>query len=217
MSRLKSKITYANVVASLALFVALGGLSYAAITLPKNSVGSKQIKANAVTSAKVKQGTLQQGDFAPGVLQAGGAGPPGPKGDQGIQGVRGIQGLQGPKGGSTDLGFLDPANDLPGANVARIEVDGSQVGSTFKGYRVTCPAGEGCTVTIGGVQDDDFEDWFEIRNTVQGTRDFMLIESAGGPPLRAYYVTNGRPIAYKTQGGRFEMTFSTEQILFNPS
>jgi hypothetical protein len=44
----------AMVVASIALAVALGGTSYAAITLPKNSVGTKQLKKNAVTSAKVK-------------------------------------------------------------------------------------------------------------------------------------------------------------------
>jgi hypothetical protein len=44
----------ALVIALIALFVALGGTSYAAITLPKNSVGNKQLKKNAVTSAKIK-------------------------------------------------------------------------------------------------------------------------------------------------------------------
>lgn len=46
-----------------ALFVALGGSSYAALTLPKNGVGSKQIKNNAVTSKKVKPGSLLTSDF----------------------------------------------------------------------------------------------------------------------------------------------------------
>jgi hypothetical protein len=44
----------AFVISLIALFVALGGTSYAAIHLPKNSVGSKQLKKNAVTSAKIK-------------------------------------------------------------------------------------------------------------------------------------------------------------------
>ena len=45
----------ALVIALIALFVALGGTSYAAINaLPKNSVGTKQLKKNAVTSAKIK-------------------------------------------------------------------------------------------------------------------------------------------------------------------
>ena len=52
------RLSYANVVASLALFLALGGVGYAATQLPNNSVGTPQLKANAVTSGKVKNGTL---------------------------------------------------------------------------------------------------------------------------------------------------------------
>ena len=63
LSRLRARLTYANVVATLALFIALGGSSYAALSLPKNSVGSKQLKANSVTSAKVKLGSLRADDF----------------------------------------------------------------------------------------------------------------------------------------------------------
>jgi cytoskeletal protein RodZ len=48
----------ALVISLLALFVALGGTSYAAITLPKNSVGAKQLKKNAVTGAKIKNGAV---------------------------------------------------------------------------------------------------------------------------------------------------------------
>jgi hypothetical protein len=48
----------AMIVACIALFVAMGGTSYAAIKLPANSVGSKQIKKNAVTAVKVKNATL---------------------------------------------------------------------------------------------------------------------------------------------------------------
>jgi len=43
MSRLSSRVSYANVVATLALFVALGGASYAAVEVPANSVGVRQI------------------------------------------------------------------------------------------------------------------------------------------------------------------------------
>jgi hypothetical protein len=46
--RLTGKLTYANVIATLALFVSLGGASYAAITLPADSVGSKQLRSGAV-------------------------------------------------------------------------------------------------------------------------------------------------------------------------
>jgi hypothetical protein len=48
----------AMVVACLALIVALGGTSYAAIRLPANSVGTKQLKRSAVTGVKVKSNAL---------------------------------------------------------------------------------------------------------------------------------------------------------------
>lgn len=82
----------AMVVACIALSVALAGTSYAAITLPKNSVGARQLKNNAVTSPKVKNRSLLAKDFKQGQL------PRGPKGDTGAQGAQGIQGIQGPAG-----------------------------------------------------------------------------------------------------------------------
>lgn len=48
----------AMVVACIALIVALGGTSYAAIKLPKNSVGTRQLKNNAVTGVKVKANAI---------------------------------------------------------------------------------------------------------------------------------------------------------------
>lgn len=56
---LSSRLTYANVASTLALVVALGGGSAAvAAGIAKNSVGTKQLKANAVTSAKVRNDSL---------------------------------------------------------------------------------------------------------------------------------------------------------------
>ncbi len=51
MKRFRPRLTYANVIASLALFVALGGSAVAA-GLAKNSVGPNQIKKGAVTARK---------------------------------------------------------------------------------------------------------------------------------------------------------------------
>jgi hypothetical protein len=59
MHRLRlRKPSPALAVAIVALFVAVGGTSYAAFSLPKNSVGSKQLKKNAVTSGKIKDGAV---------------------------------------------------------------------------------------------------------------------------------------------------------------
>lgn len=87
--RSRPRLTYANVVATIALFCALGGGAYAAATLPKNSVGPKQLKKNTVTSPKVKDGSLLKKDFKAGQLPAGATGPPGPAGAPGETGPRG--------------------------------------------------------------------------------------------------------------------------------
>jgi hypothetical protein len=49
MDILRSRLSYANVVATVALFVSLGGASYAAVVLPPHSVGAKQLRDGAVT------------------------------------------------------------------------------------------------------------------------------------------------------------------------
>jgi hypothetical protein len=59
----------ALVIACLALFVALSGTSYAdVLKLPFNSVGTRQLRANAVVSSKVKNHSLLAIDFAAGEL-----------------------------------------------------------------------------------------------------------------------------------------------------
>jgi hypothetical protein len=76
----------AMMVAVTALVIALAGTSYAAIKLPTNSVGTKQLKKNAVTGAKVRRHSLSATDFKVKSLPAGPAGvagPAGPKGDPG--------------------------------------------------------------------------------------------------------------------------------------
>jgi hypothetical protein len=64
MRRLRGKLTYANVVSTLCLFLLLGGgAAFAAIQLPKNSVGTKQLKKNSVIGSKVKDGSLTGADI----------------------------------------------------------------------------------------------------------------------------------------------------------
>jgi hypothetical protein len=123
--------TYSNITATLALFVALGGSSYAAVSLNKNSVRSQHIKngqvkradlaGNAITSLQVADGSLRAEDFGPGALRAGSdgaAGPEGPAGPTGPEGSAGPGGPQGPSGVIDVLGFnaqYSPAN-VPGNN-----------------------------------------------------------------------------------------------------
>jgi hypothetical protein len=94
------------VVACLALTVALGGTSVAAVSqLARNSVGPRQlqtgavtnpkIRNNAVNSAKVAPRSLLRSDFAPGQLPAGPIGPQGPAGPAGPAGAAGPAGVIG--------------------------------------------------------------------------------------------------------------------------
>ena len=59
------------------------------LVLAKSSVGTAQLKKNAVTSVKVKNGSLLAADFKAGQL------PSGPKGDPGPQGPKGDTGAPG--------------------------------------------------------------------------------------------------------------------------
>lgn len=75
MKRLSRPGRYANVTATMALVVALGGSSYAAVSLPRNSVDSEQIRKDAITSDKVKDHSLLSSDFKVGQLASGSAKP----------------------------------------------------------------------------------------------------------------------------------------------
>jgi hypothetical protein len=90
----------ANVIAYLALFVALGGTSVAATTtLKKNSVGATQIKTAAVGSSEIKNNAIKSVDVRNGELRAvdfrasdfaslkGATGAKGDKGDKGDAGT----------------------------------------------------------------------------------------------------------------------------------
>jgi uncharacterized protein YjbI with pentapeptide repeats len=93
---------YANVTATLALVVALGGTSYAAVTITganvrnntitgadiKNgSIRGADIAGNTITSGKIRNDSLLSRDFKAGQLPAGAAGPAGPAGPSGATNV----------------------------------------------------------------------------------------------------------------------------------
>ena len=98
---------YANVTATLALFVALGGTSYAAATISgsdvqngsltgadvrNESLKSRDVDNGSLTGSDLKNGSLRAADFKAGDLPAGPQGAPGPQGPQGIQGPQGPAG-----------------------------------------------------------------------------------------------------------------------------
>jgi hypothetical protein len=103
---MRKKLTYANVMATVAVFVALGGSSYAAVTIT-----GKDIKDGTVTGKDVKDRSLTAKDFSGSVAgpqgkrgKTGATGATGPAGAPGSQGIQGVQGIQGPKGDTPSAG-----------------------------------------------------------------------------------------------------------------
>jgi hypothetical protein len=103
LARLARQLTYANVVASLALFLVLGGGSaYAA----KRLIGGREIARDAITSAKVRDGSLTSADVRDGSLTAkdfkhgvlSGSAANGANGSDGAAGSTGTPGPAGPAG-----------------------------------------------------------------------------------------------------------------------
>lgn len=78
MHSARNRLTYPNVMSTIAVFIALGGATaFAATALPKNSVGSRQLKKNAVTATKIEAGAVSGNRLADGAVSsdqlAGGA------------------------------------------------------------------------------------------------------------------------------------------------
>ncbi len=93
--RIRRGLTFANVTSLLALFVALGGVSYAATGLPAHSVGTTQLRSKSVTLAKIAPAARAALKGARGAIgpigPAGAPGAPGPKGDPGAPGPGTVQ------------------------------------------------------------------------------------------------------------------------------
>jgi hypothetical protein len=109
MTRLRRHLSYANVTATLALAVALGGTSYAAFSLPRNSVGHRQLQPGAVRSREVKNGALGAADLSSAARRSlrgstGAPGPIGPTGPAAIPQFAAFQASGAPSAGNSTFG-----------------------------------------------------------------------------------------------------------------
>jgi hypothetical protein len=105
--RILHRLTFANVVSCLALFIALGGTGYAAFKLPRNSVGARELRPNAVGYSEladdavrgdnVRDGSLDLRDLSSGARRTL-AGERGATGPQGVPGPAGVSGANGAPG-----------------------------------------------------------------------------------------------------------------------
>lgn len=73
MKRIRKRLTYANIMASLAVFLVLGGagaLAASKSAVPKNSVGTKQLRKNAVSAEKIKPEAITKQKLRTGAVTA---------------------------------------------------------------------------------------------------------------------------------------------------
>ena len=151
LRRLRRRLTYANVMASIAVFIALAGSSYAALTITSknvknNSLKSADLKNNSVKSVDVRNRSLLSKDFRVGQLPAGAPGAAGPQGAAGSQGAKGDPGPQGAKGDTGAPGEKGDEGDpgAPGLSGYEVLFGGPVASSTTtpKTASVACPAGK---------------------------------------------------------------------------
>jgi hypothetical protein len=130
---LRRHLTYANVVASLALFLALGGAAFAATQLPRNSVGTGQLKPEAVTAGKIAKKARNQ--------LRGATGPTGPAGAQGKTGKQGGRGPTGPAGARGATGATGPTGPRGATGPAGADGTGPAT-EVFRASTLSIPAAE---------------------------------------------------------------------------
>jgi hypothetical protein len=201
------------VVSSIALLVALGGTTYAALKLPKNSVGTKQLKTAAVTSPKVKDGSLLAKDFKAGQLPGTPSGSGAGKGGPGSKGDKGDPGPVGPSEGfaapTASGSFID---STPDAIVFQTTFSLADAGRLYVqargGVSVTCSPSE--TSLDGGLY-------------VDGSSATTYTATAGGSG-QILATGNGAPATFTTFGltpilsaGEHTISYRTNCLVGSPT
>ena len=159
MASLRARLTYANVMATVAVFIALGGSSYAALVITgrqvrNGSLTGADVKNESLTGTDVKNHSLRVRDFRAGDL------PRGPQGLQGVQGIQGVAGSDAQFNGAAAGGALTgtyPNPDLAGkavtgANVANNTLTGANIDESTLG---SVPSADTAT-KLGGLTAAQF-------------------------------------------------------------
>jgi hypothetical protein len=168
----------ATAIACVALAIALSGTAYAVSELPRNSVGTAQLRANAVNSAKVKNRSLRRVDVAPGQTAGpvGASGDVGPTGEGGPAGAAGPVGAQGPQGSPGPQG---PAGAHPTLEPLHVIGQPGEPAFTF---------GRFC---LGPGDDIASDCWWENTASTNDSATAFARDTAGFVHLRGHILGRG--------------------------
>ena len=168
----------------IALFVALSGASYAAIKLPINAVGTAQIKKDAVTSTKVKDGSLLAGDFKAGQL------PAGAKGETGAAGASGVTAANGTSGSSLGITLTGTPQEVMSTTVSSGPAGRMVVTGSFRMDNQTVAAGgSSCQVSIDGAPAS--QPTWTFGGVVQNVAEYIINNDWQVPVVASTAVTAG--------------------------
>lgn len=121
LNRLRHRLTYANVMATLALFVALGGTSYAAIV-----VTGANVRDESLTGRDVRNGSLEAAELSARARAS-------MKGQQGDAGSDGANGRDGQRGADGERGSTGPAGGAGASGAAGVTGPQGEVGVNWRG------------------------------------------------------------------------------------
>ena len=185
-----------NAIALTALFVALGGTSYAVSQLPANSVGGRQVKDASL-------GTKELSRSARRALRgrAGSAGPAGARGALGPAGVAGVAGQVGPQGPKGETGTVDTSGfyDKAAADARFLEKAGTAADAQQLG-------GEGAAEYarpryVRNDQSSDDPNWVTVHPDVVGTVESRCSNASGDLQLRFRNGPKGSYVLREGTGG----------------
>jgi hypothetical protein len=168
---MRRHLGYGNIVATVALFVALGGVGYAALTLPANSVGTRQLKNGSVTLRKISRGARRALHGQGGLI--GPQGPRGPKGSTGPRGPKGSTGARGSQGPAClpTIGGCQGPQGVPGPTAAAFASatgDATVLGATPVNV-LTLTRAASATVKQTGLLKPSFNSRLIVTGSVQST------------------------------------------------
>ena len=135
MRGIRSRLTYANLMASIAVFIALGGTGVAAVSLSKNSVGSNQIRKNAVKAPDIARNAVRASEIR----------------------TNAIRGIDVADGGLGSFDILD--NNLTADDLGVNSVGGSELADNSVGLGEIAPNGVGSSeLAANSVQSEKIAD-----------------------------------------------------------
>ncbi len=216
---MRSRLSYANVMATVAVFVALGGGAYAALSLPKGSVKSKQIAKNAVRSKQIAKNAVKRKEIARNAVRS-----------KEIKAgkVKTVDLADGavtpPKLGDLEFATVDDAASTESGGFTDLSPPGPQIDVNLGANSFVTVLAQTTMSAPGGTTADDCR--FSVSLSGTGFEQMLPVESGAtfagpSPGQRTEYVSTSPPLpfgalslrmVYRRASGDEPCTFSNRRL-----